>query len=110
MPKDTATRLRQLRRAKDVTQDEVAAAVDVDRSMISKMEAGKGGGRELIVKLADYYAVSLDWLLTGQGRPDPPSSEDLSEIERRLLMAFRNAPAEAGEIYLQMLLAVGKDR
>ena len=107
---DTSTRLRQLRRARRVSQSEVAAAVDVDRSMISKMEAGLPGGRELVVKLAEYYGVSIDWLLA-EGTPQQPvRTSPLSDDEAKLIEFYRSLPEDVAEAFLRSMQAAAKKR
>lgn len=57
-------RLRDLREDHDLTQKEVAAVLGIDQRVYSNYETGK---REIpvhhLVKLADYYNVSTDYLL-----------------------------------------------
>ncbi len=108
MPPDTATRLRLLRRERNIRQDDVAAAVDVDRSMISKIEKGKPFGRELLVKLAEFYGVSIQWLVNGQGERDILAVGDLTPMERDLLQAFRDLPDAEARAALTMILAASK--
>jgi len=108
MPPDTATRLRQLRIEKKATQDDVAAAVNVDRSMISKMEKGKPGGREVVIRLADYYGVSLDWLLAGDGARTPQIASNLPPSEIELLNAFRKIPPDEAVAFFMLMVAASK--
>lgn len=57
-------RLNDLRNAKMVTQDELAILLEVDRSTISGYENGKSyPSVEKTIKLAHYFAVSIDYLL-----------------------------------------------
>lgn len=110
MPLDTATRLRLLRRERNIRQDDVAAAVDCDRSMISKIEKGKPPGRELLVQLAEFYQVSLQWLVDGQGERDLLAVNQLSAIEKEMLQAFRELPEAEARAALTMIIAAGKRR
>lgn len=60
-------RLRDLREDHDLTQKEVAAVLGIDQRVYSNYETGK---REIpvhhLVKLADYYRVTTDYLLGRQ--------------------------------------------
>ena len=57
-------RIRDLREDNDLTQSQIAAYLLCDQSLYSRYECGK---RELplalAVRLADYYQVSLDYLV-----------------------------------------------
>ena len=57
-------RLRDLREDHDLTQKEVAAVLGIDQRVYSNYETGK---REIpvhhLIKLADYYHVTTDYLL-----------------------------------------------
>ncbi len=69
------TRLKQLRKEAGLTQVELAAAADVSRAHIGKIETdGDPVGRITLVKLAKALGVSLDFLELG--RPDPMGQGD----------------------------------
>lgn len=57
-------RLRDLREDHDLTQKEIAAVLGIDQRVYSTYETGK---REIpvhhLIKLADYYNVTTDYLL-----------------------------------------------
>ena len=61
-------RIKDLREDNDLTQKQICAYLICDQSLYSKYERGE---REiplnLIIKLADYYKVSLDYIV---GRSD----------------------------------------
>jgi len=58
-------RLRQIRNQKRLTLDEVASAVRTTKATLSRYENGKMIPTLYSAKaLADYLAVSLDWLTT----------------------------------------------
>ena len=57
-------RIRDLREDNDLTQSQVAAYLMCDQSLYSKYERGdRPLPLELAAKLADYYHVSIDYLL-----------------------------------------------
>lgn len=67
-------RLTELRAERRVSAQEVADAVGVSRTYLSGIENDHDKpGRDTLVALANYYAVSLDWLTTGEGERRPPS-------------------------------------
>lgn len=59
-------RLRDLRQDHDITQSQIAAYLEIDQRTYSNYETGK---REipvhLLIKLAKYYNVPLDYLVEG---------------------------------------------
>ena len=68
-------RIRDLREDRDLTQKQLAAALICDQSLYSKYERGERPlPLELADKLADYYGVSVDYLLgrTNVKKPYPP--------------------------------------
>lgn len=88
--------LRTARTLRGKTQEEVAEALGIDQSHYSKFE---NGGKEpalfLFGAIADLFDVSPDYLL---GKVDNPLShkreEDLTSLEREVVMAFRQRDFE----------------
>ena len=105
-----AQRLRTLREQRKVTQVEVAVAVDVDRSTISKFERGGDvPGRETLRKLARYYGVGLDWLAADTGASlDGPQKSVRTDQEALLLWAFRALPEEEAQAHLNLMISRAK--
>jgi len=63
-------KIKQLRKAKGVTQKAVAEQIGILEQSYQKYEYGKHEpNHEITVKLADYFDVSTDYLL---GRTDNP--------------------------------------
>ncbi len=68
MPRPTplAERLRQVRRAAGLTQDQAAVWLGVRRPAIAEIEAGKRAVKSTeLVRLAELYGKSLRWLVEG---------------------------------------------
>jgi transcriptional regulator with XRE-family HTH domain len=67
-------RLKDLREDRDMAQKQIAAVLGIDQRVYSNYETGK---RDIpvrhLIKLADYYGVSADYLLgmTNEKRPYP---------------------------------------
>ncbi len=65
-------RLRYLREDADLVQKEVAAMLGIDQRVYSNYETGK---REiptrLVIRLADFYGTSTDYLLGRTSRREP---------------------------------------
>jgi len=57
-------RLRALRQDKDLTQDQLSKALHIDRKTLSNYEtAYRTPNIYLVVKIADYFKVSTDYIL-----------------------------------------------
>ena len=63
---DIGTRLRELREGRDLNQIDVATAVDMSRSHLSKIEGNQDTpSRAKLAALAAFFGVSMDYLETG---------------------------------------------
>jgi transcriptional regulator with XRE-family HTH domain len=81
-----STRLRNLRRDKGVTQQDIANLVGITYQGVGKWERGiTTPDFDALVKLSDYFHVSLDYLITGEEQHKPCLSQD----EERLVELFR---------------------
>ncbi len=64
-------RLKQLRKEKGVSQIRLAMDLNLSQNTISRYETGvREADYETLIKLADYFGVSVDYLL---GRTDDPT-------------------------------------
>lgn len=84
-------RLRLARVARDISQEDLANAIGIEQSQVTRYEGGKRDpSPEVIVRIARELEVTADWLL---GLVDDPQArleeKDLSPAERQLLAAFR---------------------
>ena len=65
--KKSGARIRQLRIQGGYTQEKLAGALNIDRSLLSHIEAGKRGcSVDLLIQLSDFFNVSLDLLVLGK--------------------------------------------
>ena len=65
-------RLRELRKKKRETQDDLALVLDVGKSHVSEMERGnRTTTAEKIALICEHYRVSADYLLGLSDDPDP---------------------------------------
>ena len=98
-------RLRTLREQRSLNQIDVAEAVGISRTHLTKIEGDEGRpGRETLMALATFFGVSLDWLATGHGQIKMAQASAQNEREALLLMAFRLLPEEEASPLLQMLV------
>lgn len=64
-------RIRELRRARRVTQLKMAMDLDMSQNTISRYESGeREPGIAELIRIADYFHVTIDYLV---GRTDDPA-------------------------------------
>lgn len=87
----TMNRLKAIREERHLRQEDVAAALGVHFTTISKYEVGTSSlTDELICKFCDFYGVTSDYLLGRSNQPQPV----VSESDTELLTAYHGAPAD----------------
>ena len=65
------TRLRELRKARGYTQLKVAMDLDMNQNSICRYENGaREAGYDLLIRFADYYGVSVDYILCRTDKPE----------------------------------------
>lgn len=86
--KQSGERIRQLRIQSGCTQEKLAKELNIDRSLLSHVEAGKRGcSVDLFVRLSNYFNVSLDLLILGKDQPVQDQQRlkaDIAELIDRL--------------------------
>ena len=65
-----ADRLRELRSTRGLTQKDIYTAIGVPPIVYQRYEYGRSPAFEKLIALADYFDVSLDYLV---GRSDDPA-------------------------------------
>lgn len=65
------SRIRDLREDRDLNQTEVAKMLGMSQTGYSKYETGENDiPTDILIKLADFYDVSVDYLLNRTDNPD----------------------------------------
>ena len=78
-------RLRGLRKGKDLNQTQIAAVLRISQRGYSKYETGENKiPPEVLLRLADFYGVSVDYLL---GRDETPAAQPPRGRSGRLQLA-----------------------
>ena len=86
-------RLERLRKNKKLKQKDMAKILGIDSSSYSKIEAGKLALTvKHILKLAETFNISMDWLLLGQGEEsaDCPDYGKFTESVKEMLTDMQN--------------------
>lgn len=100
-------RLRELRKEKGLTTTELGEIIGCSNPTITNYERGyRKPDPETLLKLADYFGVSVDYLL---GRDEalgvqmkPAAESELTATEQELLTLYRNAVPAVRELILQV--------
>ena len=76
-------KLQELRKNRDMTQEELAEALFVSRTAISKWESGRGyPSIDSLKEISAFFSVSIDDLLSGEKLLDIARKENKSNIRR----------------------------
>ncbi len=83
---ETGRRIQKLRKAKGLTQEQLAERLNVSTVHLAKIETGKRGcSLDILIDFATFFNISLDYLVLGKG-PD-------SEVRVRLDAVIRTLEA-----------------
>ena len=84
---DTGKRLRELREARGLSQEEVAKAIGVGRVTYLKYENGENRPVRKLKELSSFFKVSIDYLLGNDTPISPKALElafwDIKEMNKR---------------------------
>lgn len=73
---DTGEKIRELRKSRNLSQDQLAELASLNRVTIAKYEAGKvEPGAQALSRIADALEVTVDEIL-GRADPDQPDDDD----------------------------------
>lgn len=80
--KRSGERIRRLRIQHGYTQEQLAGELNIDRSLISHVEAGKRGcSVDLLVRFSELFDVSLDLLVLGKEKSGLPSAAGRKQLK-----------------------------
>lgn len=82
-------KLQMLRKSKGMTQEELAQALYVSRTAVSKWESGRGyPGIDSLKEIAAYFSVTIDELLSGEKIISIAEKENRANIRRLCSLMF----------------------
>ena len=94
-------RIKELRKARDWKQDDLARELQVGRQTVGNYETGfRSPDVDTILRLCEIFGCSADYLLGRSDLPDPHLSDD----ESALLQRYRDL-SETGREYVRHSLA-----
>lgn len=84
--------LKQLRKAKGLTQNDLARVLKVSRSTIAAYEARNNQPDfDKLVQIADYFNITIDYLLSGEVKSAQDAAVQIisdKELEKQLIESF----------------------
>ena len=95
-----SSRLKELRKQKNLTQNALGEALDLSRELLSNYEQGR---REpdfaTLIQLANFFGVSVDYLI---GHSDIlVDNIELNDMENEMVRVFRTLSVEQQEIVIE---------
>ena len=112
-----STILKELRDKRNVTQEQLASSLNVKQQTVGKWENGITVPRQpMLIKIADYFCVSVNDLIYGGTNQDvpptaPASTPPLTPQEQDLLRKYRTlTPDHQQDIDHQLDFLYDKDR
>ncbi len=107
MSEGMAQRIKQLRKERGLTLENVAAVVGVGKSTVRKWETGMIANmkRDKIASLATALGTTPEYLMGWDEKKDSPGELQLTEGEKILLDLFNRVPEDQQQLVLQMIRA-----
>ena len=110
MSEGMAQRIKELRKEKGLTLEQVADIVGVGKSTVRKWETGMIANmkRDKIASLAKALGTTPEYLMGWEEKKISPNEEQLTEGEQLMLSLFRQIPEDKQPAALEMLKAALK--
>ena len=108
---ETKEVLKLLRKSKGYTNmKDFCEAVDISINTYQNYESGKRiQTADILIKLADFYGVTTDYLLGREPAPNPFADLDLSEDdEAEVIAKYMSLPPEIRACMLDVLVQLGE--
>lgn len=77
-------RFRLLKDKSEMTLKELSTALDISVPNLSYYMKGREPSYDILIRIADYFDVTIDWLVGRTDARNPIASDILSEVENRL--------------------------
>ena len=105
MSEGMAQRIKELRKEKGLTLEQVADIVGVGKSTVRKWETGMIANmkRDKIASLAKALGTTPEYLMGWEEKKSSPSEPQLTEGEKMLLDLFNRVPKDQQQLVLQMI-------
>lgn len=101
-------KIKKLRKERHITQSELANAIGLSRSSIGMIESNKQGtGNDSLIKIADFFDVTVDYLLSED------DAENIEKKERDYSLTINeqeNIDMEAQKILDELSMSFSKNK
>ncbi|MBS5927203.1 MAG: helix-turn-helix transcriptional regulator [Clostridium sp.] len=101
-------KIKKLRKERHITQSELANAIGLSRSSIGMIESNKQGtGNDSLIKIADFFNVTVDYLLSED------DAENIEKKERDYSLTIKeqeNIDMEAQKILDELSMSFSKNK
>ncbi len=104
-------RIKKVRKALDLTQQEFANRLGMKRNSIAQVETGRNTSEQTIISICREFGVSEEWLRTETGKMFIPSMEEsideliaqygLDDLDRQIILEFIKLKPEEREAVKQ---------
>lgn len=95
--------LSKLRKDKDISQETLGSLLGVSQQTVSKYERGLlEGDYETLIKLSDFFNVSIDYLLDNTDVPTPPDIKKSPSLEELKKMSSAEMNTLIIELYYRL--------
>ena len=90
------TRFYEICNDNQISPNAFAKEVKISSGVVTKWKKGSLPSTDALLKISNYFDISIDYLLTGQ---EKSSSSYLTENEQKIIDTFKNlTPTQQGEI------------
>lgn len=93
---------------KGVSPTKACQDIGINGSNYAQWNENSVPRRSTVLKFADYFGVSVDYLLGKEDEKKPTDDGELGDLESALLELFRTLPEESQRMYLEVLRATLK--
>lgn len=97
-------KLKSLRKQRNLTAQQVADSCEISLGVYKKYESGERGvGVPALIKIADFYHVTTDYLLGREPATDPFDMLQLPEDQKSVMERFASFPDDVRAIILDAI-------
>lgn len=97
-------KLKSLRKQRNLTAQQVADSCEISLGVYKKYESGERGvGVPALIKIADFYHVTTDYLLGREPATDPFDMLQLPEDQKSVMERFASLPDDVRAIILDAI-------
>jgi transcriptional regulator with XRE-family HTH domain len=99
-PTDMGIRIRDIRRERGWTQDQLASAVGVSRSAVAQWETGRAGQVTTnLTRIAEVLEIGVEYIMYGDHKRAPAEARQGDELA--LLRLYRECSSEDRQLLLR---------